>query len=1086
MTATVFHQIASTLLLLTFLDGIVFSQKVPCAPHGDATQGFRARFFPGELNNQKALQSRNFLVQDYLRTSSIGEVDGIINPNFNIRPCYIDPNKRTCPLNSDYYSLGFDRYFCGAKICENKATGVVHDVNVLGFRTTVTNFTLELTGYIKVDVTGVYKFVINAADDVAGIAIGGGTAFDCCDTDVSSALTEPYFDTDGVKNWGKYQSPVSSNVYLYSGMYYPVRMMYANIYNYAHLETSVILPNGKVLSNWGSLVYNFKDNTTSDSDRCTLAAVTAPSTFSTLPDPTSIIPPAIDTTVSVSVTFTETFTSQMTTTDDNGQTLYVTVTETSVITAGPSSHTEITDTMPSNISEETSSLSSATFTDDNLSPTLDNIHSSSSFTVVDVSPDSTSDKSSEVYATSAGNDISSTFMTLPEKTHDTIGISATSSGIISYLSSSSVDDNSNHESSTLVGHMSSTIQIDTGYSSITVSESGTIEGPFPSSLNSNYKTTSETNGGHLSHSQSNSNIPGASRGTTDELQQTQSQTSGNSNNLISYSSTLSTPKETSYLPSSTDSGETASLDNDQITTLSSISSGLSRSKILSSRSHEIPDNNSDILEGQTQSSDFSIIVPSETLSNFKTTLHPSEVTSDNLASFGSTNPNIVTSSSQSDNERPLISPPSPEYTSSFSSGYSSTHAAGYSSGSDTTDKTVPNRSNVISVPPSTGINTKTLSNECQEHNSDFDSDHTDVCINTFSSGQTSIQNSIETSHATDNSKATTASSVSEYRTSSNAAFLTTTGTSEFSSSYNAGYNAGYSAGYNAGFSIGAKPHFTIGAGTGSNSGPMTDLISTGDYAKGFAAGYQNGYTAGYIAGENSLSSSNLYSNSGSTFMNSVPSWGNTGSVLNSIPTGIVTSDISSSSRFNVNSMASIPATTPETSNITPESSDNQNSATTETGITILSQTSHFPSDSSQIDHTMTKTMDIINLDNPSTTAKSNKYSNSTTAITSKLIETTPNHGNDHLTKSLNDFADDQSTMMLIGTVSSERGESLLLFKSSPYEGQVSSTNAPPLTAVPNMPASSSTTIVWIDEGGSPTTKNTSFNSFVALLLLLLF
>lgn len=324
------------LIISLLLFDSVFSNKVPCLPDGDMSNGLKARFFPGKLNNLKALTSPDFLAHDYLQTAPIGEIEGITNPNFDIRPCYIDSRRRTCPLDSNYVLLGFNHYICDLHYCQNSAKGLVSNVNVLGLSTTVTNFTLELTGYIKVDVTGAYKFVINAADDVAGVAIGGGSAFDCCDSGLSKGVADPFFDANGVKDWDYSPSPISADIYLHAGVYYPVRLMYANIYNYAHLETAIILPNGDIIKDWGSLMYNFENGKTADTASCTLPPLGIPSSVNVLPDPTSILGPNIDKQIEVSGTITATIKKTEITTDSNGQSSVVIEVKKALVTVAPS------------------------------------------------------------------------------------------------------------------------------------------------------------------------------------------------------------------------------------------------------------------------------------------------------------------------------------------------------------------------------------------------------------------------------------------------------------------------------------------------------------------------------------------------------------------------------------------------------------------------------------------------------------------------------------------------------------------------------------------------------------------------------
>lgn len=256
------------LIALSFFYKTVQSQLVACVPEGEQTQGFIARFFPYTINDQKAITSLDYVNGGYLQDSPIGEVDGIIEPYFNFRPCVLSNTQHTCdPPNS--YSLGKrGYYYCGKTKCKNPKTSVVSGISVYGFPITATNFTVELTGYLYINVSGLYTFSIDSVDDAAGISIGAGVAFDCCDQNTTNVSANASLSVNGMKPWTASSPPISDTIYLFAGHYYPVKVVYVNMMNQGMMSTSVTGPDGYQINDWGSMVYSFDSSQTRSEGSC--------------------------------------------------------------------------------------------------------------------------------------------------------------------------------------------------------------------------------------------------------------------------------------------------------------------------------------------------------------------------------------------------------------------------------------------------------------------------------------------------------------------------------------------------------------------------------------------------------------------------------------------------------------------------------------------------------------------------------------------------------------------------------------------------------------------------------------------------
>lgn len=277
--------IFSILLVVNLIPGLSMAQKASCLPQGESVIGFSARFFPYTIRDQKAINSLDYISGGYLSDVPIGSSAGITNPNFVINPCVFGKSTRVCEPPKVFEMKSNNKYYCGSKKCRNSRKESVDGIKLYGVSTTATNVTVELTGYLYVKVTGVYTFAIKGADDAASISVGGGVAFDCCDQDSLNSTHDTSLDVNGIKPWQKDPTPVTASVYLFEDNYYPVKLMYVNIQNVASLETTLTLPDGEVVSDWGRMIQSFGNNTAGDTSNCTLAIPDVPS-FSNVPSST--------------------------------------------------------------------------------------------------------------------------------------------------------------------------------------------------------------------------------------------------------------------------------------------------------------------------------------------------------------------------------------------------------------------------------------------------------------------------------------------------------------------------------------------------------------------------------------------------------------------------------------------------------------------------------------------------------------------------------------------------------------------------------------------------------------------------------
>ncbi|GMM55126.1 hypothetical protein DAKH74_017420 [Maudiozyma humilis] len=120
----------------------------------------------------------------------------------------------------------------------------------------VSNFTMLLTGYFMPQETGKYTFTLYA-DDLAYMSFGAGNAFDCCGMEESVSDPEAFDLIVIWKSNDNYSGQVSYT--LEGGVYYPLRILFANRDYHSFLKLTFEDPNGNVYTDFTNHIFQFPD-----------------------------------------------------------------------------------------------------------------------------------------------------------------------------------------------------------------------------------------------------------------------------------------------------------------------------------------------------------------------------------------------------------------------------------------------------------------------------------------------------------------------------------------------------------------------------------------------------------------------------------------------------------------------------------------------------------------------------------------------------------------------------------------------------------------------------------------------------------
>lgn len=200
---------------VTAAEGCTIASELSPSP------GFRVRMFEFDLWDYIDFNNKDWVANSYTTQYCSTTLQGVTEPNF---------------------SLDFDLF--------NPST------ELYGVYNRYDHFLNEYTGYFYAQETGIYTLGLNSADDGAMFWLGSNKAFGCC-----NPVEIPYGTSDDVllsssKPWLLETSSSSSFIYLESGYYYPMRIVYTNTEGNSVLEFDIQTPSGIVITNFKDYVYS--------------------------------------------------------------------------------------------------------------------------------------------------------------------------------------------------------------------------------------------------------------------------------------------------------------------------------------------------------------------------------------------------------------------------------------------------------------------------------------------------------------------------------------------------------------------------------------------------------------------------------------------------------------------------------------------------------------------------------------------------------------------------------------------------------------------------------------------------------------
>ncbi|KAM9906303.1 hypothetical protein OXX79_001634 [Metschnikowia pulcherrima] len=228
------------LLIVVYLFCTVFATATTgCKPAKINYYGFVARIYRYHLNSHMGWHP-DFFSDHYKRYHwSHGAENRLKNNIMEQKPLKVV--KKIKNINFDIHASSYE---------------IVHG-EVYGYPMTVSNFTLELSGYFRAHSTGTYTFRL-AADNGATLQFGSGLT--CCDDASGSVSGKFHIETMGPHGGG---GNTAKNVHMASfdlteGIYYPVKIVMFNWRGNAGLHLSATDPSGETTTEFGRAVFQGK------------------------------------------------------------------------------------------------------------------------------------------------------------------------------------------------------------------------------------------------------------------------------------------------------------------------------------------------------------------------------------------------------------------------------------------------------------------------------------------------------------------------------------------------------------------------------------------------------------------------------------------------------------------------------------------------------------------------------------------------------------------------------------------------------------------------------------------------------------
>lgn len=217
---------------------------------GEPTDGLKARFYRYVYSEDTPnINDADFLDHEYYMGSRyLGEVDGVYNVNFN--------------------------YFYGTQ------TGVISQGQINGFDLTISNFSVEYTGWFVPETSGKYSFQIGQTDDGTLLEMFGTSQHLCCENVQTENFTlysiQYYYNT----------TAHTGTMEMIAGESYPFRIVFFNRDAVAIQTISFTDPNGVVHTDFSGYAKYYGDlECPMDSDLPILSSSEAgdiPSSFSSV------------------------------------------------------------------------------------------------------------------------------------------------------------------------------------------------------------------------------------------------------------------------------------------------------------------------------------------------------------------------------------------------------------------------------------------------------------------------------------------------------------------------------------------------------------------------------------------------------------------------------------------------------------------------------------------------------------------------------------------------------------------------------------------------------------------------------------
>ncbi|KAF8005189.1 hypothetical protein HF325_000646 [Metschnikowia pulcherrima] len=228
------------LLIVVYLFCTVFATATTgCKPAKINYYGFVAKIYRYHLNSHMGWHP-DFFSDHYKRYHwSHGAENRLKNNAKEQKPLKVV--KKIKNINFDIHASSYE---------------IVHG-EVYGYPMTVSNFTLELSGYFRAHSTGTYTFRL-AADNGATLQFGSGLT--CCDDASGSVSGKFHIETMGPHGGG---GNTAKNVHMASfdlteGIYYPVKIVMFNWRGNAGLHLSATDPLGETTTEFGRAVFQGK------------------------------------------------------------------------------------------------------------------------------------------------------------------------------------------------------------------------------------------------------------------------------------------------------------------------------------------------------------------------------------------------------------------------------------------------------------------------------------------------------------------------------------------------------------------------------------------------------------------------------------------------------------------------------------------------------------------------------------------------------------------------------------------------------------------------------------------------------------